>query len=272
MRTFTPARRSTIVAALMILLLGACADPQAEPAGVSAFGHVHGLGLNPKDGRLYVATHNGLFVVDDGEAQRVGHLEHDLMGFAVVAPNTFLASGHPASGDLPDPMGLVRSDDYGLSWEPVSLVGESDLHSLDVEDDTIAAYDSTASRVLFSKDAGRTFDTLATIEAIDTALLDADTVLVAGTDGVLSLVDDEGSERLEGTPGLAFVDRASQGLAALGPDGQVWVSGDARSWSGRGQLDGVPAALETGGRRWHAATSTGIYTSSDKGASWEKVL
>jgi hypothetical protein len=33
--------------------------------------HVHGLGINPRDGALYAATHTGLFIVRDGGASRI---------------------------------------------------------------------------------------------------------------------------------------------------------------------------------------------------------
>jgi hypothetical protein len=271
MRTPTLATRGALLAALTALLLGACTEPEPDTAPDPAFEHVHGLAVDPRDGRLRVATHDGLFVLRDGRPQRIGHTRHDLMGFTIVAEDRFLASGHPATSDLPEPMGLVRSDDGGLTWQQVNPVGQADLHSLDVQDETVAAYDSTTGRVLLSNDEGRTFITLSTLDAVDTALLEEGRVLVAGSDGVLSLVDADGSERLSATPGLVTVDRTRRGVAGLGPEGQVWVSADARTWTGRGKLDGVPAALETGGVRWYAATSTGIYASSDGGATWKRL-
>jgi photosystem II stability/assembly factor-like uncharacterized protein len=44
----------------------------------------------------HIATHNGLWRTPAGQtkAPRVGDLQHDLMGFTVVGPNRFLASGH----------------------------------------------------------------------------------------------------------------------------------------------------------------------------------
>ena len=40
-----------------------------EHAGGAAFGHVHGLGINPRDGALFIATHGGLFRAAAGDAQ-----------------------------------------------------------------------------------------------------------------------------------------------------------------------------------------------------------
>ena len=65
-------------------------------AGRAAGPVVHGLGLNPADGDLYTATHFGLFrVAADGVAERVGESLQDTMGFTVVGPDRFVASGHP---------------------------------------------------------------------------------------------------------------------------------------------------------------------------------
>lgn len=70
---------------------GALAD---EP-GVS---HVHGLGINPADGSLIVATHYGSFRIPAGgdDAERIGESFQDTMGFTVAGADHFLGSGHPA--------------------------------------------------------------------------------------------------------------------------------------------------------------------------------
>jgi hypothetical protein len=104
-------------------------DDDAAPAGndslISDAGpqHVNGLGINPGDGDLYIATHSGLWRAPEGEAKatRVGALHHDLMGFTIAGDNRFLSSGHPdAREDLPPQIGLQRSDDGGESWDTVS--------------------------------------------------------------------------------------------------------------------------------------------------------
>ena len=58
---------------------------------------MHGLGIDPADGALFIATHTGLYRVAPGsdKARRVGSGFRDTMGFTVVGPNRFLQSGHP---------------------------------------------------------------------------------------------------------------------------------------------------------------------------------
>ena len=54
--------------------------------------HVHGLGIDPADKALFIATHTGLFRVGDGQssAVRVGDSYQDTRGFTVVGENRFL--------------------------------------------------------------------------------------------------------------------------------------------------------------------------------------
>src|ERR687895_1117732 len=48
--------------------------------------HVHGLGVNPEDGALYIATHTGLWRVgpEERRAGRGGDRLQDTMGFTVA--------------------------------------------------------------------------------------------------------------------------------------------------------------------------------------------
>ena len=107
--------------------------------------HVHGLGVNPADGALYVATHTGLFRAARGErrAKRVADRYQDTMGFTVTGPDRFLGSGHPdGREDLPPFLGLIQSSDAGRTWEPVSLLGKRDFHVLEAAGERIYGYGS----------------------------------------------------------------------------------------------------------------------------------
>jgi hypothetical protein len=93
--------RWLVVALVVVLVVAGCGkDRSAAPSPLAAAEdpgvvHVHGLGINPRDGRLYAATHTGLFVIADGTATRVSDRLQDTMGFTVVGSDQFLGSGHP---------------------------------------------------------------------------------------------------------------------------------------------------------------------------------
>ena len=123
--------------------------------------HVHGLGINPADGSLFIATHTGLFRVgnDSRTAARVEDRYQDTMGFSIVGPNRFIGSGHPDAReqDLPSLLGLIESTDAGKSWQLISLLGEADFHVLRSAGKRVYGYDASNDRLLASADAGRTW-------------------------------------------------------------------------------------------------------------------
>jgi hypothetical protein len=91
---------------------GKTAPPSASSA--PALDHVHGLGVNPADDTLYIASHSGVYqVTQDGAVERVADRYQDTMGFAVVGPGNFLASGHPD---------LIESNDAAKTWTALSLI------------------------------------------------------------------------------------------------------------------------------------------------------
>ena len=154
-----------LAAALALAALSACGgngETRAPAPGARATDsgpqHVHGVGGNPADGALVIATHTGLFRAMPGEqrAKRVGDLYQDTMGFTVVGPDRFLGSGHPdARADLPPLLGLIRSEDAGRTWTPVSLLGKADFHVLRAAARQVYGFDSTQARLLVSDDGGR---------------------------------------------------------------------------------------------------------------------
>jgi hypothetical protein len=112
-----------IAAAALLWRAGGESDQAFQPLAPEDPGpvHVHGLGVNPADGALFIATHTGLYRVGQGQrkAARVGGRYQDTMGFTIVGPNRFLGSGHPDINEaqeqgLPGLLGLIESTDSGV--------------------------------------------------------------------------------------------------------------------------------------------------------------
>lgn len=124
--------------ALAVLVLAAglwrvAGGDETTPATDAGPVHVHGLGVNPADEALFIATHTGLYRSGEGDSKsvRVGDSRQDTMGFTVAGADRFLGSGHPdARQDLPSLLGLIESTDAGETWESISLLGEADFHVL----------------------------------------------------------------------------------------------------------------------------------------------
>jgi len=130
--------------------------------------HVHGLGLDARDGALYIATHTGLYRLGRSAQSpvRVTERRQDTMGFTVAGPGRFLGSGHPDIDEardqgLPALLGLIESRDRGRSWEPVSLAGQADFHVLRFAGRRVYGYDVSRDRLLVSEDGGRSWRRLA---------------------------------------------------------------------------------------------------------------
>jgi len=253
--------------------------PAADPGPV----HVHGLGVNPADNALFIATHTGLYRVDEGErkAERVGDLYQDTMGFTIVGPNRFLGSGHPdvqeaQESNLPPHLGLIESTDEGRSWKSISLLGEADFHVLRFAGERVYGYDASNDRLLVSADRGRSWNELQKPgPLVDLAVDPADErrIVVASAGGLEEGLFEsrDGGEnwmRVSEAVGLlAWPDR----LYLIAGGGQVFASADGgRRLEGQGEIGGQPAALVAEGpRELYAALHDGtIKRSTDGGTTW----
>ena len=247
--------------------------------------HVHGLGINPADGALYVATHTGLFRLDGDEAERIADRYQDTMGFTVAGPDRFLASGHPSVDDedlraegKPPLLGLIASTDAGRSWSVRSLLGDADLHTIVVVDDRIVAYDSTGERVLTSSDEGRTWDTRSEKGLLDLAADPANPERLAAVtlDGSLETSSDGGRTWTpEGAApsGVAVVRWSDEGIWAGGTDGVLYRADLSNGgWMQVKAFAGAVEALFADGDTVYVAVeAAGIYTSPDRGRSWHQL-
>ncbi|MFV0138091.1 F510_1955 family glycosylhydrolase [Streptomyces sp. HMX87] len=270
----------TAAAALLAAALTACGagsdTPASEesPASGVAVSHIHGLGIDPADGRLYVATHEGVIAVEaDGSAKRVSDTA-DYMGFTVKGPNTFLGSGHPApgSGDHAN-RGLIESTDSGKTWNTLSLGGEADFHALEYAHNTIYGYDSTNGLLRVSKD-GKTWDDRAKLAALDIAVSpnDPDLVLATTQQGVAKSTDG-GETFAPGTePVMSYVSWAGpDALYGIDPTGALHLSADGgKTWKKAGSVPGgQPQALTAvSADRILAATQDGVYETTDGGKTF----
>jgi len=269
--------------ALGVVALVACGGPADDAAVHSATVagpvHVHGLG---QDGSgLYVATHTGLFRVAGDELVAVGEATHDLMGFTVAGEDDLLASGHPdlrdeslQVEDKPPLLGLVHSRD-GVTWEPLSLLGEVDFHGLVAAHDRVYGTDSTTGRFMVSSDR-KTWQTRSQELAIaDFAVSPDDPDLVVATteNGVVPSRDGGTTWDAVNRNRYGFLDWTDKGLYALTPQGQLAVSATAgASWQTRGTLGGSPQAFLVADEDIYAAVADkGIVRSDDDGVTFQLV-
>ncbi|WP_128382449.1 F510_1955 family glycosylhydrolase [Streptomyces cavernae] len=275
-------------AVTLSLALTACSGSDNDTDGSAAasgsgsgvtVSHIHGLGLDPSDQRLYVATHEGVYTPDaKGRPKLVGGSKDDFMGFTVAEKNTFLASGHPTNGDGgPGNKGLIKSTDTGRTWKSLSLSGESDFHALEYVHGTVYGYDSTNGRLRTSKDGSKWKDG-ATLGALDIAVSPEDPELVLATteQGVTRSTDGGKTFAAAERPVMAFLSwSAKDALYGIDPTGGLQRSADGGStWKKAATVPGgQPQALTAvGAEHVLIATQSGVYESKDGGRTFTKRL
>ncbi len=267
-------------AVLVAVALSACtavderadAAPAAPHSDTAALNHVHGVAVDPADDSVYLAAHAGLYRLSADGDVRVGP-EIDLMGFAVVGPGHFIASGHPGPAtDLPQPVGLIESTDGGQTWQVLSRAGESDFHALASSSAGVLGFDGS----LLSSADGSTWqrrEILAPPASL-AATADGTRVLATTDQGVLLSTDGGVSWSVAaGSPLLQLVDWAPDGRTAVGvdPAGIVWSSPDSgASWTEQGDLGAAPQAMDVsaspdGRSRLLVVTGAAVVESFDNG-------
>jgi len=276
--------------AAAVLLLSACGSGEAAKtgdAGTDAMAghptvakgalpgeHVHGVSRDPGDGKVYLATHHGLFRYDKGTPVLVGP-RVDWMGFSIARPGRFYASGHPAEGvDLPQPVGLMESTDSGKTWVVKSRGGESDFHALTSSSKGVVGYD----KALRTTVDGKTWKEIA-IPSEPRSLAAAPNgsrVLATTATGVL-VSKDQGATwaPLPGAPDLLLAAWADNSTAAgVTRTGALAVTTDAGvTWTtGKGA---VTSAQTMGASRVgkvlevFVVTDTEVVRTLDSGATFE---
>lgn len=248
------------------------AETDAESAAVS---HIHGVGVDPADGTLYVATHEGVLAADESDPaswRRVGD-RADYMGFTVIGPGHFLGSGHPEPGSAePSHRGLLESTDAGETWRSRSLAGTADFHALRYAHRTVYGYDSVTGTLRISEDH-ETWRDGARLSLLDIAVDPEDprTVLATTADGVATSTD--GGLTFgpgDGTVQMYLSWPEPGALFGVDEHGTLRARDDGGSWTELGRVPGGRPQALTAVDAEHlvAATGTGVYESRDGGRTF----
>ncbi len=285
-------KRSLIALALFPLLLAACTGGGTVSLSNT---HIHGLAVDRGDSnRLYIATHNGTFLLtNDKDLSVVGRAHDDYMGFSPDPkdPNVLFSSGHPQGGDN---LGVQRSDDGGQTWRKLSQGdsnGPVDFHSMTVsEANPNILYGWFRGKVYRSMDGGTTWKVLPNqlppVVSFSTDLRD-DTIVYAGTlNGILKSTDrgeiwvsmpefenDAVVDMdIDAQNGDMIFATEKRGIVRVGPGSEGGTIIEKMGTFPEGKTPSQIAVDRKNPHVLYAAVDHTLYKSTNSGKTWQKIL
>ena len=275
-----PAALAGLGVVVALATVSCASGTDASPGEPMSVSHVHALAADPEDpARVLLATHEGLGAWSDEEGfVRVSRSAGDFMGFAAGSAGTLYGSGHPGLDEVgPTALGLIASEDGGLTWAPLSLSGEADFHALTADADGVVGYDATSGRLRSSTD-GRTWRDAEAGAGFLHLTADPTSTRVYGTtpQGTLVVAAEPGGpfREVPGAPDLLLVEVFPDGsLLGVRTDGALVSGGPDERWTTTGaRTDDELQALAVGpdATVW-LFDGQGLSRSDDRGAGFEVV-
>lgn len=260
-------------------------DPDGDPP------YIGSLSANPRDGSLLMGTNTGLWRIaaEGGKPVKVtgdlitaagaGKVSEALVA-RFVGPDKVIASGHPSgSSTLPPALGLIESDDAGLTWVSISELGNADFHALATSRNVLAAPLFGTAEIRLSRDGGRDFEPrVAPMALVDLDIDPGDPKRwVATSDQGIYVSADEGRtwRQRDPTPNVRLAWSTPEELYRIDPGGGVKVSADGgETWKERGDTGGEPQALtaDEEGTLYAASLDGKVQRSQDGGRTWSALV
>jgi len=245
----------------------------ANAATFDSVSHIHHIKVVEK--KVLVLTHEGLYeLAGKNNMKLVGKDKIDVMGLTSLG-KVLVASGHPAQGSkMPNPIGLVRSTDGGLSWKAVSLVGKVDFHSLEGAGSELYGADSQSGNLLYSADTGKTWRSLGTNTFTDIAVSpDMPEMAVALKDSKLLLTEDafKSTKELKNNFKFTQVEWRNSGLYAVGGNTLYKSLDSGKTWRKLSTFKGETGILSASDQLMLVTVGADIYTSTNSGKSFKQI-
>ena len=204
----------------------------------------------------------------------VGKENLDVMGFTTLG-NSLFASGHPAQGSkAPNPLGLIKSIDGGLSWKAISLVGKVDFHFLEGAGTDLYGADSQSGDLIYSADSGKTWRALGANTFADIAVSPkVSGAAIALKDSELLLTDNafKTSSKIKSALKFTQVEWRNSGLYALSGNSLYKSTNKGRTWTELSKFKGAPGILSASDQLMLVTVGSDVFTSSNAGRKFQVV-
>jgi hypothetical protein len=246
---------------------------QANAQTFDSVSHIHQVKV--VENKVLVLTHEGLYeLVSKNNMKLVGKDKIDVMGFTSLGKDLF-ASGHPAQGSkAPNPIGLMKSLDGGLSWTAVSLVGKVDFHFLEGAGSDLYGEDSQSGMLMYSPDSGKSWNSLGANSFTDIAVSPVMPGMAVAINGSQLLFTDDAfksTKLLKSNLKFSQLEWRNSGLYALSGN-RVHKSLDSgKTWTKLSTFNGATGILSASDQLMLVTVGTDIYTSSNSGKSFKLI-
>jgi photosystem II stability/assembly factor-like uncharacterized protein len=272
----------TATVAGFVTMTPASAETLAQLAGRT---HIHGIAVNRAGtAKLLIATHHGLYAVDEAANATLVSPVQDYMGFSPdpADPLTYYASGHPPEGGN---LGLIATKDGGANWTQVSPGFDRpvDFHAMDVSPADPQTIYGSYGGLQASHDGGKSWVMAGTLPEglvnIAASALDRNRIFAATRIG-LFISEDAGANwmplQFDGEP-VSVIETGAGGALFAFVLGRGFVAANERApseWTVMSKEfgDAIPLHLAVDpkdGQKLYATTHTNaVMVSADGGASW----
>ena len=245
----------------------------ASAVTLDSVSHIHHVKVI--ENKVLVLTHEGLYeLVGKNDMKLIGKDRIDVMGFTSLGKLLF-ASGHPAIGSkMPNPIGLVKSLDGGLTWKSVSLVGKVDFHFLEGAGTDLYGADSQTGKLMYSSDSGKTWKDLGENTFTDIAVSPKMSgMAIAIKDSELLLTEQafKSTTKIKNTLKITQVEWRKSGLYGLGGSSLYKSTNSGKTWTKLSTFKGVPGILSASDQMMLVTVGSDIYTSNNEGKSFKKI-
>ncbi|MEY2722288.1 MAG: hypothetical protein RIS57_195 [Actinomycetota bacterium] len=245
----------------------------AKAETLDSVSHIHHVKV--VGSKVLVLTHEGLYeLVGKNNMKLIGKEKIDVMGFVSLG-NVLVASGHPAVGSkMPNPIGVIKSLDGGLTWNSVSLSGKVDFHFLEGLGSELYGADSQTGKLMYSADSGATWKTLGTNTFTDIAVSPKKSgVAIAIKDSGLLLTQNafKSTTKIKGTLSMTQIEWRKSGLYGLSGSSLYKSTNSGKTWAKQSTFKGSPGLLSASDELMLVTVGSEIYTSKNEGKNFRKI-
>lgn len=223
--------------------------------------------------KVLVLTHAGLFeLVGKNDMKLVSKDKFDVMGFTTLG-KTFVASGHPSEGSkMPNPIGLVKSSDGGLSWKAISLVGKVDFHFLEGARTDLYGTDSQSDNLLYSADSGESWSSLGANTFADIAVsteMSGMAIAIKNSDLLLTENAFKSTTKIKNSLKITQIEWSKSGLFVLSGSSLYKSTDFGKTWIKQSTFKGTPGILSASDQMILVTVGSDIYTSKNDGIKFK---